>query len=134
MTLFKVGLSLHNGDNPHFMQWDPDSGSDVSIINRSQFNDIQRHFYNSSTAITLTKSHSHFTMANSSRMKFDGFFTAILKTISGAQVTTRICNSRFFKTLKIPAFCNYSQLFRVKNAKKWLLFQMKLINNCQLAL
>ena len=90
MTLFKVGLSLHNGDNPHFMQWDPDSGSDVSIINRSQFNDIQRHFYNSSTAITLTKSHSHFTTANSSRMKFDGFFTAILKTISGAQVTTRI--------------------------------------------
>ena len=89
-TLFSVGLSLHENDESHFMQWDPDSGSDVSIINRSQFNDIQRHFYNSSTAITLTKSHSHFTMANSSRMKFDGFFTAILKTISGAQVTTRI--------------------------------------------
>ena len=56
--------------------WDPDSGSDVSIKNRSQYNSIQRHFYNSSTAITLTKGHSHFTTANSSRMKFDGFFTA----------------------------------------------------------
>ena len=56
-------------DKSNLMQWDPDSGLDVSIINCSQFNDIQRHFYNSSTAITLTKSHSHFTTANSSHMK-----------------------------------------------------------------
>ena len=72
------------------MQWDPDSGSDVSIINRRQFNDLQRNLYSTTTAITLTKSFTQFTAANSHVMKFDGFFTAILKTISGAQVTTRI--------------------------------------------
>ena len=72
------------------MQLDPDSGSDVSIINRCQFNDLQRNLYSTTTAITLTKSFTHFTAANSHVMKFDGFFTAILKTISGAQVTTRI--------------------------------------------
>ena len=89
-TLFSVGISLLKNDESHFMQWDPDSRSDVSIINRRQFNDVQKHFYQTTTAVTLTKSYSHFTAANTSRMKFDGFFTAILKTISGAQVTTRI--------------------------------------------
>ena len=89
-TLFSVGISLRENDESHFMQWDPDSGSDVSIINRRQLNDIQKHFYQTTTAVTLTKSYSYFTAANTFQMKFDGFFTAILKTISGAQVTTRI--------------------------------------------
>ena len=80
-TLFDVGLSLHKNDKSYFMQWDPDSGSDVSIINRRQFNDLQRNLYSTTTAITLTKSFTHFMAANSHKMNFDGFFTAILKTV-----------------------------------------------------
>ena len=38
----------------------------------------------------MLKNTSFSLHSNTSRMKFDGFFTAILKTISGAQVTTRI--------------------------------------------
>ena len=72
-TLFDVGISLHNNDQSYFMQWDPDSGSDVSIINRRQFNDLQRNMYSTTTAITLTKSFTHFTAANSHKMNFDGF-------------------------------------------------------------
>ena len=36
----------------------------------------------------------------------------------------------FFKTLKMPAFCNKSYFFRDKNAKKWLFSLLKWVNNC----
>ena len=83
-------LSAVKNDESYFIQWDPESSSDVSIINTRQFNDLERNLYSTITAITLTISFTHFTAAKSHKMNFDGFFTAILKTISGAQVTTQI--------------------------------------------
>ena len=91
-NLFKVGISFASDKQKHnnssyFLEWDPDSGSDITILSRAEFQKIQRHFCKS---ITLSQTFATFTTANNSAMHFDGYFNAIFTTISGATCKSKI--------------------------------------------
>ena len=89
-TLFSVGIKLQDKQEPYFLQFDPDSGSDVSILSRHHFLILEKYFFKSKSAIQLTRTKTKFTAANNLRINFDGYFLCTFTSLSGATCQSRI--------------------------------------------
>ena len=81
-TMFRVAIEGHD------LFWQPDCGSDAVIVTRGHFKKINNQL---TQKLKLFPTEKTFYAANLSKMPFDGFFNATLKSLSGAQ-----CNSRVY--------------------------------------
>ena len=80
-TLFKVSV------NGLEIKFQADSGSDVSLLSRRDFQDLENYL---KTKIQLKKVTKIFRAANFTTINFDGYFTAHLKTLSGQTCITEM--------------------------------------------
>ena len=80
-TLFKVTV------NGFEIQFQADSGSDVSLLSRKNLQDLENYL---KTKIPLKKVTKKFRAANFTSINFDGYFIAKLKTLSGQTCSTEM--------------------------------------------
>jgi len=80
-TLFEIAM-----DN-FLLQFQPDCGSDVTLISENDFANFQHH---NSSNITLSETQTNFTAANNTQMNFIGFFHTTLCTKSGKSCEAKV--------------------------------------------
>ena len=75
-TLFRVAIEGQD------LFWQPDCGSDAVIVMRGHYEKIKHQL---TKKLDLYHTEKTFYAANLSKMPFDGYFNATLKSASGAQ-------------------------------------------------
>ena len=79
----KFRLKLDN----MWIEFQPDCGSDLVLINRFVFNDLQKFL---DKKINVTRDFQQFHAANLSKVLVDGYFIGNITTESGASYESRI--------------------------------------------
>ena len=102
-TMFRVAIEGHD------LFWQPYCGSDAVIVTRGHFKKINNQL---TQKLELFPTKKTFYVTNLSKMPFDRFFNATLKSLSGAQ-----CNSRVYVAnlpISEPPLLNETVLLKLR--------------------